>query len=166
MSYLKMALAALQATTSAGEAGAQRCGFTSLAPNHTPTTEAPQGSPPAWPVTCAAACHWYASNPWSHDPTLLGWCHRRMEPLAAGSPACEEFNRGEVPLKATPNTAPQAPAPGERVLTCADCGFHEYQVPNQRQGWGRCTLKKRGCYGLRPACSEIPRQDTDVPLDG
>jgi hypothetical protein len=119
--------------------------------------EAPQASPPACPVTCAAACHWYASNPWSHDPTLFGWCHRWMEPLGAGSPACEEFNRGEVPLKATPNKAPQTPAPGERILTCADCGFHKYTGPNPAHGWGRCTLKKRGCYGLRPACSEIPR---------
>jgi hypothetical protein len=58
------------------------------------------------------------------------------------------------------------PALPERILTCADCGFHEYQGPNPSHGWGRCTLKKRGCYGLRPACSEIQRQDTDVPLDG
>ena len=46
MSYLKMALEALQATTSEGEAGAQRCGFTSPAPNHTPATEANQGPNP------------------------------------------------------------------------------------------------------------------------
>lgn len=58
------------------------------------------------------------------------------------------------------------PATGERVLNCADCGFHEYQGPNPRQGWGRCTFKGKGCYGLRAACSEIQRQDTDVPLDG
>jgi hypothetical protein len=59
--------------------------------------EAPQASPPAPPATCAAACNWYTSNPWSHDPTLLWWCHRWMEPLAAGSAACEEFQHGEVP---------------------------------------------------------------------
>ena len=58
------------------------------------------------------------------------------------------------------------PAAPERILSCADCGCHEYQGPNPAHGWGRCTLKNRGCYGLRPACSEIPRQDTDVPLDG
>jgi hypothetical protein len=58
------------------------------------------------------------------------------------------------------------PAPTEHILTCADCDFHKYQGPNPSQGWGRCTLKKRGCYGLRPACSEIPHRDTDVPLDG
>lgn len=57
------------------------------------------------------------------------------------------------------------PAPQERILSCADCGFHEYQGPNPAHSWGRCTLKKRGCYGLRPACSEIPPQDTDVSLD-
>ena len=58
------------------------------------------------------------------------------------------------------------PVTPERILSCADCGFHEYQGPNPAHGWGRCTLKKRGCYGLRPACSEIPPQDIDVPLDG
>ena len=78
----------------------------------------------------------------------------------------EEFNRGEVPLKATPNTAPQAPAPGERVLTCFECQMHENNPVNPRQGWGRCTFKGKGCYRLKPACSEVHRQDTDGPLDG
>ena len=58
------------------------------------------------------------------------------------------------------------PAPRERTLTYADCGFHEYQGPNPAQGWGRCTLKNRGCYGLRPACPDIPLRATDVPPDG
>jgi hypothetical protein len=58
------------------------------------------------------------------------------------------------------------PAPPEHILTCADCGFHKYQGPNPRQGWGRCTFKGKGCYGLKPACSEVHRQDTDGPLDG
>jgi hypothetical protein len=58
------------------------------------------------------------------------------------------------------------PATLERILSCADCGFHEYQGPNPRQGWGRCKLKNRGCYGLRPACSEIPPRDGNVPRDG
>ncbi len=58
------------------------------------------------------------------------------------------------------------PAPQERILSCADCGFHEYQGPHPAQGWGRCTLKNRGCYGLRPACPDIPPRATDVPLDG
>jgi len=49
------------------------------------------------------------------------------------------------------------PAHPERILTCADCGFHEYQGPNPAHGWGRCSLKARGCYGLRTACSEITR---------
>ncbi|MGA7562294.1 MAG: hypothetical protein WBW55_03720 [Desulfobaccales bacterium] len=47
------------------------------------------------------------------------------------------------------------PAMPERVLTCADCGFHQYSGPNPRQGFGQCTYKGKGCYGLRPACPEI-----------
>ncbi len=47
------------------------------------------------------------------------------------------------------------PAMPERVLTCADCGFHHYSGPNPRQGFGQCTYKGKGCYGLRPACPEI-----------
>ncbi len=43
----------------------------------------------------------------------------------------------------------------EHVLTCADCGFHQYSGPNPRQGFGRCAYKGKGCYGLRPACTEI-----------
>jgi hypothetical protein len=58
------------------------------------------------------------------------------------------------------------PAPREPILTCADCGFHEYQGPNPAHGWGRCTFKGKGCYGLRPACDEVHPQDTDGPLDG
>lgn len=45
-------------------------------------------------------------------------------------------------------------APPERILTCADCVFHKYIGPNPRQGWGHCTLKARGCYGIRAACEE------------
>ena len=52
MSYLKLALAALQATTSVGEAGTQRFGFTSQAPSHTPTPESPQTSPRERLLTC------------------------------------------------------------------------------------------------------------------
>ncbi len=50
------------------------------------------------------------------------------------------------------------PAMPERVLTCADCGFHKYTSPNPRQGWGYCALKARGCYGLRAACEEAVNQ--------
>jgi hypothetical protein len=46
------------------------------------------------------------------------------------------------------------PAQPERILTCADCGFHQYSGPNPAHGWGRCTFKEKGCYGLRRACSE------------
>jgi len=70
-------------------------------------------APPSPLATCET-CHWYASNPWSHDPDFGAWCHRQMEPLAAGSHACEEFNREAVPTKATTKTAPQAP-PREKI---------------------------------------------------
>lgn len=52
------------------------------------------------------------------------------------------------------------------ILTCADCDFHKYQGPNPRQGWGRCTFKGKWCYGLRRACDESKRQNTDTGLDG
>jgi hypothetical protein len=124
-------------------------------------------TPPSPSATCES-CPWYELNPWTRDPALGAWCHRRMEPLATGAPACEEFNRGEVPsrqsykqvLAATP------PAPKEHILTCFDCPRHEHDTVNPPEGWGRCTLKNRGCYGLRPACSEIPPRDPDVSLDG
>jgi hypothetical protein len=74
---------------------------------------------PSPPATCES-CPWYALNPWTHYPDFGAWCHFRMEHLVVGSPACEEFKRGEVPLKATPNTAPQAPALGESVLNTMD----------------------------------------------
>jgi hypothetical protein len=48
------------------------------------------------------------------------------------------------------------PAMPERILTCFECPMHEHDTVNPPAGWGRCTLKKRGCYGLRPACPEIP----------
>jgi len=64
---------------------------------------------PPFPLATCETCHWYASNPWSHAPDFGAWCHRQMEPLAAGSPVCEEFNREAVPTKSTTKTAPQAP---------------------------------------------------------
>ena len=67
--------------------------------------------------------------------------------------------------KLHPDKTPQD-SPPESILTCADCDFHKYSGPNPRQGWGHCTFNNKWCYGLRPACSEIQRQDTDVLLDG
>jgi hypothetical protein len=46
------------------------------------------------------------------------------------------------------------PAMPEHILTCADCGFHEYQGPNPTHGWGLCTFNGKWCYGLRRACDE------------
>ena len=49
------------------------------------------------------------------------------------------------------------PASPERVLTCADCpAFGTHPGPNPRQGWGHCTFRGKGCYGLRSMCSESP----------
>ena len=162
MSYLKMALAALQATTSVGEAGAQRCGFTSQAPNHAPATEPPQARPPAPPVTCAAACPWYELNPWTRDPALGAWCHYRMEHLVVGGAACEEFSRGEVPSRQPYKqvTATTPPNPPERILTCADCThFEANHGPNPRQGWGRCLKRNKGRFGCATACEAALNQN-------
>ena len=83
MSYLKMALAALQATTGAGEAGAQRCGYTSQAPNNTPTTEAPQEH-----VLVCYECPWH-----EHDTVnpSEGWgkCLKRNKGRYGCATACE-----------------------------------------------------------------------------
>ena len=51
------------------------------------------------------------------------------------------------------------PAPLEHILTCADCSFHEYTGPNPAHGWGCCTYKDKGCYGLRRACNECKEID-------
>lgn len=52
-------------------------------------------------------------------------------------------------------TKPQAPIPPDRLLSCADCGFHKYHGPNPREGFGRCTFKEMGCYGFRVACEHV-----------
>ena len=61
------------------------------------------------------------------------------------------------------------PAPQERILTCADCGFHKYQGPNPAHGWGLCTFNGKWCYGLRRACNEgrqnIDGEQNDHPQD-
>ncbi len=72
----------------------------------------------------------------------------------------EEFHRGEVDLDATPNTAPQTPAPGERVLACADCPqFQANSGPNPSQGWGRCLKRNKGRYGCAMACEAALTDD-------
>lgn len=50
------------------------------------------------------------------------------------------------------------PAMSEHILTCADCSFHEYQGPNPAHGWGHCTFKEKGCYGLRTACGDFKQR--------
>jgi hypothetical protein len=116
-------------------------------------------------VTCAAACPWYELNPWTRDPALGAWCHRRTEPLAAGSPACEEFRHGEVPPRQPYEQAPAvpaatSPAPQEHVLTCTDCPhFEANQGPNPRQGWGRCVKRGKGRYGCAMACEAALTND-------
>jgi hypothetical protein len=83
------------------------------------STESPQATSEVRPVTCES-CPWYDLNPWTHYPDFGAWCHFRMEHLVVGRHACEEFDRKAVPIKATPNPAPLAPAPGERVLKTMD----------------------------------------------
>jgi DNA primase len=113
--------------------------------------------PPSTPVTCES-CTWYELNPWTRDPALGACCHRRMEPLAAGSPACEEFRCGEVPPRQTHERVPQvqpstAQASPERVLTCYECHrFEANRGPNPRQGWGKCLKRRRGRFGCATAC--------------
>jgi hypothetical protein len=51
------------------------------------------------------------------------------------------------------------PALPERILSCTDCSFHEYQGPNPAHGWGRCAFKGKWCYGLRQACNECKEND-------
>jgi hypothetical protein len=94
MSYLKMALKALQATTGVDEAGTQRSGFTSQAPNHTPTTEVSQVQPSTSPapqehvLTCAD-CHHFEANQGPNP--LQGWgkCLKRNRGRYGCATACE-----------------------------------------------------------------------------
>ncbi len=113
-------------------------------------------APPSPPATCES-CPWHTMNPWTHDPALGAWCHRRMEPLATGNPACEEFRRGEVPPRQPYEQGPAvpsvtSPAPQEHV-TCADCPhFEAYPGPNPRQAWGKSRKRGRGRFGCATAC--------------
>lgn len=95
MSYLKMALAVLQTTTGAGEAGAQRCGYTSQAPNHTPVTEAaqvqPTTSPTSWEhvLTCADCPH-FEANQGPNPRQGWGRCLKRNKGRYGCATACEK----------------------------------------------------------------------------
>jgi hypothetical protein len=122
---------------------------------------------PPLPATCKS-CPWYELNPWTRDPALGAWCHRRMEPLATGGPACEEFRRGEVPprqpyeqVPAVPSTTP--PGSPETPFICADCPhFQPNNGRNPRQGWGRCRKRGRGRLGVATACRVL----AEVSLSG
>ena len=72
-------------------------------------------APPPTSATCES-CPWYELNPWTHDPALGAWCHRRMEPLATGSPACEEFRRGRSPPGNPTNMFLRSRQPGPQLL--------------------------------------------------
>jgi hypothetical protein len=115
---------------------------------------------PSPPATCEP-CPWYVLNPWTHYPDFGAWCHRQMVHLVVGSAACEEFRRGEVPLRQNHERVPQiqpskSSAPLEHVLTCADCPhFEANQGPNPRQGWGKCLKRGRGRFGCATACAEV-----------
>ena len=100
--------------------------------------ETPQASPSACPVTCES-CPWYELNPWTHYPDFGAWCHHQMEHLVVGSPACEEFQHGEVPARQNHDQvpqvqtsafpAPQAP-PREKIVRCGP-----RQLSLEAEGW-------------------------------
>jgi hypothetical protein len=153
MSYLKMALKAMEAAICEGEGR-----------DHTPPAktaklhplEPPQASPETPPATCES-CPCYDLNPWTHYPDFGAWCHRKMEHLVIGSLACEEFRLGEVPARQNHERVPQVqpsatPAPQEHVITCADCLHSETNHgPTPRQGWGRCAKRGKGRHGCAMA---------------
>ena len=122
-------------------------------------------APPPAPATCES-CPWHELNPWSHDPALGAWCHRRMEPLATGAP-CEEF-AGEVPrqpYKYVPAfPAAGAPASSEHTTTCYECHhFEANHGPNPRQGWGRCLKRNKGRFGCARVCEAAQTDDVVGP---
>jgi hypothetical protein len=125
--------------------------------------------PQALPETILSCtkCPWYQLNPWTHYPELRAWCHRRMKPLATGSPACEEFRRGEVPVRqdhelAPQSQAPTSPAPQEHILTCSSCPhFEPNDGPNPQQAWGRCLKRNKGRYGCATACEAALAPDPE-----
>ena len=121
-------------------------------------------APPPTSATCES-CPWYELNPWTRDPALGAWCHRRMEPLVTGGPACEEFRRGEVPSRQPYKYVPAVPAAGapassEHTTTCCECHhFEANRGPNPRQGWGRCLKRNKGRFGCARACEAAQTDD-------
>lgn len=74
----------------------------------------------------------------------------------------EEFQHGEVSQNRELSHQVQlsiSPASQEHMLTCFECPLHEHDPINPSQGWGRCTLRNQGCYGLKPACTESRYQN-------
>jgi hypothetical protein len=116
-------------------------------------------SAPQYPPQTCESCPSYELNPWTHYPDFGAWCHRQMQHLVVGSPACEEFQHGAVaprqPHKQVPVPATTSPNPQERILTCADCpNFEANQGPNPRQGWGKCLKRGRGRFACATACEK------------
>ena len=161
MSYLKMALKAMEAATCEREG---RDHTPSAKPAKLHPVEPPQASPETPPATCES-CPWYDLNPWTHYPDFGAWCHRKMEHLVIGSLACEEFRIGEVPPRQNHERVPQVQlsttlAPQEHVITCADCPhFEANHGPNTRQGWGRCAKRGKGRHGCAMACAAALTDD-------
>jgi hypothetical protein len=54
--------------------------------------------PPERILTCSE-CPWHQTNPWTHYPDLPAWCDWHFDHLAADSPACIGYRRGDVPTK-------------------------------------------------------------------
>jgi hypothetical protein len=161
MSYLKMALKAMEAATCEREGRDQT---PPAKPAKLHPVEPTQNGPEITPATCEA-CPWYELNPWTHYPDFTAWCHYRMEHLVMGSAACEEFSRGEMPLRQPRKQVPAVLAtiskvPQERILTCADChNFEPSNGPNPLQGWGKCLKRNQGRYGCATACEEVFTQE-------
>jgi hypothetical protein len=70
------------------------------------------------------------------------------QPTPANSAKVAKLYSGEAARASSP----------ELILTCFECPLHEHDPVNPREGWGRCTIRNHGCYGLKPACNRSQRQ--------